>query len=85
MIGSLTAGKKAAELGYKVYGVPGAAVAGAGGAVGMVVAKKGLKTVVETDAGAEMETIADEGTEIEVIEENPDETEDSDDPAPARR
>ena len=43
MIGPLAAGKKGAELGYKVYGVPGAVAAGAGGAAGMLVAKKGLE------------------------------------------
>lgn len=69
MLGPLMAGKKAAALGYKVYGVPGAAVAGAGGAVGMAVAKKGVEAAVETDSGTEVQPIADEGTEIEVVEE----------------
>jgi outer membrane lipoprotein SlyB len=83
MLGPLTAGKKAAELGYKVYGVPGAAVAGAGGAVGMVVAKKGVEAVVETESGAEVDTIADEGTEIDIEWE--DDADEFDDAAPADR
>lgn len=65
MIGPLAAGKKGAELGYKVYGVPGAVAAGAGGAAGMLVAKKGLEVAVE----AETSSVADEeGTRIEVTE-----------------
>lgn len=67
MIGALAASKKAAKYGYKVYGVPGAVVAGAGGAAGVVAAKKGMETVVDVDAGAETDSIApEEGTEIEV-------------------
>lgn len=50
MIGALTAGKKAATYGYKKYGVPGAVVAGAGGAVGIVAAKKGVKAVARSAA-----------------------------------
>lgn len=63
MIGPLAAGKKGAELGYRAYGVPGAVAAGAGGAAGMLVAKKGLEVAVE----AETSSPADgEGTRIEV-------------------
>lgn len=50
MLGALSAGKKAATYGYKKYGVPGAVVAGTGGAVGIVVAKKGAKAIVESKA-----------------------------------
>lgn len=87
MLGPLTAGKKAAEFGYKAYGIPGAAVAGAGGAVGMLAAKKGVEAVVETDAGAEMETITEEGTAIDVETEGADDgdLDDFDDARPADR
>jgi hypothetical protein len=70
MIGSLTVGKKAAKYGYKAYGVPGAAIAGAGGAVGVAVAKKAIQAAVETDAEASADTIADEGVEIDVESED---------------
>ncbi|MCU4972580.1 hypothetical protein OB955_07485 [Halobacteria archaeon AArc-m2/3/4] len=50
MLGALSAGKKAATYGYKKYGVPGAVVASTGGAVGVVVAKKGAKAIVESKA-----------------------------------
>ncbi|WP_207592198.1 hypothetical protein [Halomontanus rarus] len=50
MLGALSAGKKAATYGYKKYGVPGAVVAGTGGAVGVVVAKKGAKALVKSKA-----------------------------------
>lgn len=50
MLGALSAGKKAATYGYKKYGVPGAVVAGTGGAVGIVVAKKGAKALVKSKA-----------------------------------
>lgn len=84
MIGSLTVGKKAAKYGYKAYGVPGAAIAGAGGAIGVAVAKKGAEAVVETDSGATVDTIAPEkGTEIDVVVE--DETNDEFDGTPADR
>lgn len=77
MLGPLTAGKKAAELEYKAYGIPGAAVAGAGGAVGTAVVKKSVEAVVETDSGATVDTIvAEEGTEIDVVSE--DEADDAD-------
>lgn len=83
MLGPLTAGKKAAGLGYKVSGVPGAAVAGTDGAVGVAVAKRGVKAVVETDAGAEVQPATDEGIEIEVVEE--DDVDDHGSVAPAGR
>lgn len=70
MIGSLTVGKKAAKYGYKAYGVPGAAIAGAGGAIGVAVAKKGLQSAVEIDAGTSVDTVAEEGVEIEVVSED---------------
>ena len=50
MIGALTVGKKAAKFGYKKYGVPGAVLAGAGGVVGIVVAKKGFKRLSQSAA-----------------------------------
>jgi hypothetical protein len=83
MIGSLTVGKKAAKYGYKAYGVPGAAIAGAGGAVGVAVAKKGIQAAVETDAEASADTIADEGVEIDV--ESEDDTDEVDGAASADR
>lgn len=50
MIGAFTAGKKAAQYGYKKYGVKGAVVAGAGGAVGMIAAKKALRSAARSTA-----------------------------------
>ncbi|MFC6905928.1 hypothetical protein [Halalkalicoccus tibetensis] len=81
MIGSLAAGKKGAELGYKVYGVPGAVAAGAGGAAGMLVAKKGLEVAVETESSSIAD---DEGTRIEVTEiDGDDDPDPNSDPGPA--
>lgn len=74
MIGPLAAGKKAAEFGYRVYGVPGAVIAGAGGVAGVVVAKKGIETVAE-DAARDGTESAEEGTHIEVEREAEEEPE----------
>jgi hypothetical protein len=49
MVGPLVAGKKAAEYGYKRYGLPGAVVAGAGAAVGTAFGVKKLKSAVTTN------------------------------------
>ncbi|XVH33608.1 hypothetical protein ACNS7O_16965 (plasmid) [Haloferacaceae archaeon DSL9] len=57
MIGPLTVGKKAAEYGFKSYGVPGAVVAGAGGVAGTIAVKKGVEALVD----AETEPIAEDG------------------------
>lgn len=65
MIGSLAAGKKAAEYGYKTYGVPGAVVAGAGSVAGVAVAKKGVEVAVE---GNVEPADQQEGATIEVEE-----------------
>lgn len=46
MIGPLAAGKKAAEFGYKRYGMPGAVVAGTGAAVGTALGVKKLTSAV---------------------------------------
>lgn len=77
MLGPLTAGKKAAEYGYKAYGVPGAVIAGAGGAAGVAVAKKGVEVAAE---GEVQPADPGEGTVIEV-EEASGGGEDADDPA----
>lgn len=83
MIGPLAAGKKAAEFGYKVYGIPGAAVAGAGGAVGVVAAKKSAEALVDVEGDATTNAIAEgEGTRIEVEME---ESADDGDSAPTDR
>ncbi len=65
MFGPLTVGKKAAEYGYKAYGVPGAVVAGAGGAAGVAVAKKGVEVTAKGDVRP---ADSEEGTVIEVEE-----------------
>lgn len=73
MIGPLAAGKKAAEFGYRVYGVPGAVIAGAGGVASVVVAKKGIEAIAEE--GDDVRSVEDvEGAEnvthIEIEEED---------------
>lgn len=49
MVGPLVTGKKAAEFGYKRYGLPGAIVAGAGVAVGTAIGVKRLKSAATTN------------------------------------
>ena len=49
MLGALSVGKKAAQYGYKKLGVPGAVLAGAGGAAGYAVFKKKTKSAVEDE------------------------------------
>lgn len=61
MIGALSVGKKAAKYGYKAYGIPGAVIAGAGGAAGAVAAKKAATSLVNDEG------VDDEGTSIDVV------------------
>lgn len=46
MVGPLAAGKKAAEFGYKRYGLPGAVVAGTSAAVGTAIVIKKLRSAL---------------------------------------
>lgn len=49
MLGALSIGKKAAQYGYKKFGVPGAVLAGAGGAAGYAAFKKKTKSAVKDE------------------------------------
>lgn len=49
MVGPLIAGKKAAEYGYKRYGLPGAVVTGAGAVVVTAIGIKKIKSAVTAD------------------------------------
>ncbi|RRJ34225.1 hypothetical protein [Halocatena pleomorpha] len=49
MVGPLVAGKKAAEFGYKRYGLPGAIVAGVSVAIGTAIGIRKFKSVATTN------------------------------------
>ena len=61
-IGPLVVGKKAAQYGYRAYGLPGAVVAGAVGVIGVLAAQRGVDALVTGEA-AEREEEPD-GTKI---------------------
>lgn len=67
MLDVFTVGRKAAKYGYRKFGVPGAVVAGVGGAVGYRAVKKTAKSVLERRAESDaVETeVKPAGTEVD--------------------
>lgn len=59
MLGAFSVGKKAAKFGYKKLGVPGAVLAGAGGAAGYAAFKKKTKSAVEDELTDDEQTGGD--------------------------
>lgn len=78
MLDAFTVGRKAAKFGYKKLGIPGAIIAGAGGAAGYVLFKKKAKSAVKDEVMADQtgdsigenglgaDTSGDEGVDIPI-------------------
>lgn len=72
MLDAFTVGRKAAKFGYKKLGIPGAVIAGAGGAAGYVMFKKKAKSAVKDEVLADQtgDSIGGDGIDAEGSEGN---------------
>ncbi|RQG97711.1 hypothetical protein [Natrarchaeobius chitinivorans] len=68
MIGAYTIGKKAATIGYKRYGVPGAVASGGVALLGVVAVKRALRSATEADDGSIASAVDAESIEAAVDE-----------------